>query len=146
MTETHATIPPGAPVFPAGRYGRRRAPGGGRPRKLLAALALVVLLAALTLISVRLYQQYGDPEYDGQVITYTDITDNQVVVNFRVTVPPGGSAVCVLRARDLAGAEVAREEVTVTAEPGDRHVTTQHRLATSAKPFIGEVLRCRPPA
>ncbi|MEV4655426.1 DUF4307 domain-containing protein [Micromonospora sp. NPDC049301] len=143
MTETHATISPGAPVFPAGRYGRRRATGGGRRRTLSAALVLLVLLGALTLISFRLYRQYGDPVYDAQVITYTDITDNQVLVDFRVTVPPGGSAVCVLRARDRAGAEVAREEVTVTAGSGDRHITTRHRLATTARPFIGEVVRCR---
>ncbi|MFG3553103.1 DUF4307 domain-containing protein [Micromonospora sp. NPDC047557] len=146
MTETHATISPGAPVFPAGRYGRRRAPGNGRRRTLLAALVLLVLVAVLSLISLRLYRQYGDPVYDAQVITYTDITDSQVVVDFRVTVPAGGSAVCVLRARDRAGVEVAREEVTVSAAPGDRHVTTRHRLSTSARPFIGEVLRCRPPA
>ncbi|MET8119115.1 DUF4307 domain-containing protein [Micromonospora sp. NPDC005189] len=146
MTETHATISPGAPVFPAGRYGRRRATGGGRRRTLLAALALLVLVATMTAISVRLYRQYGDPVYDAQVITYTDITDNQVLVDFRVTVPPGGSAVCVLRARDRAGAEVAREQVTVTAEPGDRHVLTQHRLTTTARPFIGEVLRCQAPS
>ncbi|MDO3701127.1 DUF4307 domain-containing protein [Micromonospora sp. C28SCA-DRY-2] len=142
MTETHATIPPGTPVFPPGRYGRRRQPGRRRP--LLAALLAVVLLALLGLVSVRLYRQYGDPNYQAQVITYTDITDNQVMVNFRVTVPDGGSAVCVLRARDHAGAEVAREEVTVSAPPGERHVSTVHRLATSGRPFIGEVLRCRP--
>ncbi|WP_433134154.1 DUF4307 domain-containing protein [Micromonospora sp. CA-240977] len=146
MTETHATISPGAPVFPAGRYGRRRTPGGERRRNLLAALVLLALVATLTVISVRLYRQYGDPVYDAQVITYTDITDNQVLVDFRVTVPAGGSAVCVLRARDRAGAEVARDQITVTARPGDRHVTSRHRLTTTARPFIGEVLRCRPPA
>ncbi|MFI7592949.1 DUF4307 domain-containing protein [Micromonospora sp. NPDC049359] len=146
MTETHATISPGAPVFPAGRYGRRRAPGGGRRRTLLAALVLLVLVVGLSLISLRLYRQYGDPVYDAQVITYTDITDSQVVVDFRVRVPEGGSAVCVLRARDRAGVEVARDEVTVTAAPGDRHVTARYRLGTSARPFIGEVLRCRAPS
>ncbi|MET8527194.1 DUF4307 domain-containing protein [Micromonospora sp. NPDC005172] len=146
MTETHATISPGAPVFPAGRYGRRRAPGDARRRTLLAALVLLVLVVGLSLISLRLYRQYGDPLYDAQVITYTDITDSQVVVDFRVRVPEGGSAICVLRARDRAGVEVARDEVTVTASPGDRHVSARHRLGTSARPFIGEVLRCRPPA
>ncbi|MER7458274.1 DUF4307 domain-containing protein [Micromonospora sp. NPDC126480] len=142
MSETHATIPSGAPVFPPGRYGRRREPGRRRP--LLAALLGLALVAALGLIVVRLYQQYG-PEYKATVITYTGITDTQVLVDFRVTVPPGGSAVCLLRARDRAGAEVAREQVTVTARPGERQVTTQHRLVTTARPFIGEVLRCRAP-
>jgi hypothetical protein len=112
----------------------------------LAVVALVVLLAVLSVIALRLYRQYGDPNYDSQVITYTDITDKQVRVDFRVTVPTGGSAVCLLRARDRDGNEVAREQVTVTAPPGERHVTVQHRLATTGRPFIGEVLRCRPPA
>ncbi|MFG3697444.1 DUF4307 domain-containing protein [Micromonospora sp. NPDC047620] len=144
MTETHATIPPGAPAFPPGRYGRRREPGRRRP--LLAALLVVVLVAVLSLVTVRLYRQYGDPNYDAQVITYTGITDSHVLVDFRVIVPEGGSAVCLLRARDRAGAEVAKEKVTVTARPGQRQVTAQHRLVTSARPFIGEVVRCRPPA
>ncbi|MEU8296748.1 DUF4307 domain-containing protein [Micromonospora sp. NPDC048909] len=143
MSETHATIAPGAPVFPPGRYGRRREPGGRR-RVLLATVALVVLVSVLSLISVRLYRQYGDPNYDAQVITYTDITDNQLRLDFRVTVPAGGSTVCLLRARDRDGAEVAREQITVTAPPGERHVTTSHLLATTGRAFIGEVLRCRP--
>ncbi|MBM0274740.1 DUF4307 domain-containing protein [Micromonospora tarensis] len=146
MTETHTTISPSAPVFPVGRYGRRRAPGGRRRRLISATVALLLLLGTLTVISVRLYRQYGDPVYDAQVITYTDITDKQVLVDFRVTVPPGGSAVCVLRARDRSGAEVGRAQLTVTADPGDRHVTTRHRLATTARPFIGEVLRCQAPS
>ncbi|MGK5520923.1 DUF4307 domain-containing protein [Micromonospora sp. URMC 107] len=143
MTETHATLPPGAPAFPPGRYGRRREPGRRRP--LLTALLVVALVAVMTLVAVRLYRQYGDPNYDAKVITYTGITDSQVLVDFRVTVPEGRSAVCLLRARNRDGAEVGREEVTVTARPGQRQVTTQHRLATTARPFIGEVVRCRPP-
>jgi hypothetical protein len=142
VTETHATIPPGAPVFPPGRYGRRREPGRRRP--LLAALLAAVLLATLGLIAAKLYQQYGDPRYDAQVITYTEITDSQVVIDFRVTVPAGGSTTCVLRARASDGAEVGHEEVTVTAQPGERRIDARHRLATSARPFIGEVVRCRP--
>ncbi|MBQ1025898.1 DUF4307 domain-containing protein [Micromonospora sp. C95] len=144
MTETHATLGPDAPVFPPGRYGRRRAPRRRRP--VLAALLAVVVVAALTLVSVRLYRQYGDPAYDAQVISYGDITDDQVVVDFRVNLPDGDSAVCVLRARDHAGAEVAREAVPVTAVAGQPHVTVRHRLVTTARPFIGEVVRCRPAA
>ncbi|WP_200209363.1 DUF4307 domain-containing protein [Micromonospora coerulea] len=144
MSETHATITPGAPVFPPGRYGRRREPGRRRP--LLAALLAALLLAGLGLLTAKLYTQYGHPEYDAMVITYTEITDQQVVVDFRVTVPAGGSATCVLRARSSDGAEVGRQEVTVTARPGERRVDARHRLATTARPFIGEVLRCRPAA
>ncbi|MEH1097685.1 DUF4307 domain-containing protein [Micromonospora sp. CPCC 205561] len=142
MTETPATLPPRAPTFPPGRYGRRRE--AGRRRPLLTALLVIALLAVMTLVAVRLYRQYGDPNYDAEVITYGGITDSQVLVDFRVTVPAGGSAVCLLRARDRDGAELTREQVTVTAPPGQRQVTAQHRLTTTARPFIGEVVRCRP--
>ncbi|MEH0843433.1 DUF4307 domain-containing protein [Micromonospora sp. CPCC 205711] len=142
MTETHATIPPGAPIFPSGRYGRRREPGRRRP--LLTWLLMAALLAGLTLAATQLYARYGDPTYDPEVITYTDVTDDGVRIDFRVTVPAGGSAVCLLRARSRDGAEVGREEVTVTARPGERHLTARHRITTTARPFVGEVLRCRP--
>lgn len=141
MPETPATVQPTAPVFPPGRYGRRRAPRRHRPW--IPALLAVVLVAVMGAVAFRLYRMYGDPTYDAQVITYTEITDTQVVVDFRVTVPAGGSAICVLRARSRDGAEVAREEVRVAAEPGERQVSVRHRLATSARPMIGEVLRCR---
>ncbi|MEQ4301222.1 DUF4307 domain-containing protein [Plantactinospora sp. B6F1] len=144
MPETPATPVPNAPVFPPGRYGRRRALRRRRPW--VSALLAVVLLAVLGAVSYRLYRQYGDPNYDAQVITYTEITDSQLMLEFRVTVPEGGSATCVLRARSRDGAEVAREEVRVTAEPGQRHLTIRHRLATTARPILGEVLRCRPAA
>ncbi|SCE72568.1 DUF4307 domain-containing protein [Micromonospora mirobrigensis] len=144
MTETHATVPPGAPVFPPGRYGRRRE--SGRRRPLTVVLLAAALLGVLVLAATQLYSRYGDPAYDAQVITYDDITDTGVQVVFRVTLPPGGTATCLLRARDHDGAEVGQEEVTVTAPGGDTQVTTRHRLTTTARPFIGEVLRCRPAA
>lgn len=142
MPETPTTSPTAAPVFPPGRYGHRRA--GRRRRPWVAALLVAVLLGVMVAVSFRLYRQYGDPNYDAQVITYTQITETQVVIDFRVTVPEGGSAVCVLRARSKDGAEVGREELRVAAEPGQRHLTARHRLATTARPIIGEVLRCRP--
>ncbi|MBO4162924.1 MULTISPECIES: DUF4307 domain-containing protein [Micromonospora] len=142
MTETHATVPSAAPVFPPGRYGRRREPGRRRPALSWALVA--VLIAGLVLAATQLYQRYGDPEYRPEVITYTDASDTGVRVDFRVTVPEGGSAVCLVRARSHAGVEVGHEEVTVTASPGQRHVTARHRVATTERPFIGEVVRCRP--
>ncbi|MFJ8577048.1 DUF4307 domain-containing protein [Micromonospora sp. NPDC093277] len=142
MSETHATIAPGAPVFPPGRYGRRREPGRRRP--IVRALLAAGLMAVMGLVAVKLYNQYGDPEYRAEVITYTGITDSRVVVDFRVTLPPGGSATCLLRARAHDGAEVGHAEVAVSARPGERRVTVRHELPTTARPFVGEVLRCRP--
>jgi hypothetical protein len=140
VTETHTTIPPGAPVFPPGRYGRRR---DARRRPWVAWLLVAVIAVAMGLVAARMYQQYGDPAYDAEVITYTGITDSQIVVDFRVTVPAGGSAICLLRARSRDGAEVGREEVRVSAAPGETRPTARHRLATSARPLVGDVLNCR---
>ncbi|TDC82774.1 DUF4307 domain-containing protein [Micromonospora sp. KC606] len=142
MTETHTTVPPGAPVFPPGRYGRRREPGRRRP--VLVGVLVAALAGVLVLAATQLYARYGDPNYDAQMITYAEVTDTGVRVDFRVTVPAGGSAVCLLRARSHDGAEVGRVEVPVAAAPGERHLNVRHRIATTARPFIGEVLRCRP--
>jgi Domain of unknown function (DUF4307) len=130
-----------AATFPPGRYGRRRAPTSGR-RWIGVVLAVVVIIAALA-VAVRLYRVYGDPMYRAQVVRFTDITDSQVVIDFRVTVPSGGSAVCLVRARSRDGAEVGHAEVKVTAPPGQERAQTSYRLATSARPIIGEVIRCR---
>jgi len=99
VSETRATTP----VFPPGRYGRRR---DGRRRLLLpAVLAVLVGITAVFLV-VRLYGRYGDPNYDAQIVGWSDVTDRQLTIRFTVRVPAGGSATCGLRARDYAGAEV----------------------------------------
>lgn len=138
VPETQATTSPGVPMFPPGRYGRRREPG--RRRRWPVALGLLLVLTVAVGLSVRLYQRYGDPAYDPEVIGYTDITDNQVVITFRVHLPEGAGAVCAVRARSHDGVVVGRADVPVPA--GSPQVT--YRLTTSARPFIGEVVRCRP--
>jgi hypothetical protein len=141
VTETPATTPAATPVFPAGRYGRRREQRRHRPW--LVALAVAVVLAAGVMIAYSEWQKYGDPAYDAQVISYTDITDIGIVVHFRVNVPENGGATCAVRARNRAGATVGSAEVPVSGVPGGGPVTVDHRLVTTERPFIGEVLRCR---
>ena len=135
MSETRATTP----VFPPGRYGRRR---DGRRRLLLpVVLAVLVGLAAVFLV-VRLYGQYGDPNYDAQIVGWSDVTEKQMTVRFTVRVPAGGSATCGLRARDYAGAEVGRRTVTVTAKDSARRIDADEVVPTTARAAVGEVVRC----
>ncbi|GLH98032.1 DUF4307 domain-containing protein [Phytohabitans aurantiacus] len=141
MTETHPTTTAGAPVFPPGRYGRRREPR--RQRRWLVALLVTAVVAAGVGLAIRLYQQYGDPSYNAQVTSYSGISDTGIDLEFRVNVPEGGKALCVLRARSRDGAEVGKAEVQVAASAGDTRPLTRYRLATSARPVIGEVVRCR---
>jgi hypothetical protein len=139
VTETRATTP----AFPPGRYGRRR---DGRRRTLGPILLAVTTLAASLLLAVRLYGQYGDPTYDAKLISYTDITDSGVTVQFTVHVPAGGSATCGLRARSYEGAEVGRRTVTVSATAGATLITASEPVPATSRPFIGEIVRCRAPA
>jgi hypothetical protein len=135
------TTPTGAPVFPPGRYGRRREPRRRRPWLVAALVAALLLVAAVAI--VPLYRKYGDPTYDAQVITYTGITDTRIDVTFRVTVPRGGSAICLVRARSRDHAEVGHEEVRADAAPGVRTAVVTHSLVTTSRPIVGEVVRCR---
>jgi len=142
VTDTHASTTTPAPVFPPGRYGRRRAPSRRRPW--LMAVLVVAALAVTGAVAVRLYQNYGDPAYDAQVVTYTGVTDNGLNVVFRVTIPEGRQADCLVRARSRDGAEVGHETVRVHDTPGDGPTQITHHLPTTAKPMLGEVLRCVP--
>ncbi|HEU5107799.1 MAG TPA: DUF4307 domain-containing protein [Micromonosporaceae bacterium] len=125
-------------MFPPGRYGRRRSPRRRRPAATVFALVAVLVVALAA--SVAMYRRFGDPAYEPQVVSYTEVTDDQMVIRFRVRLPAGEGAVCAVRARARDGAEVGRAEVPVP--PGRTEVT--YRLATSRRAFVGEVPRCRP--
>jgi Domain of unknown function (DUF4307) len=138
VSETRATTP----AFPPGRYGRRR---DGR-RHLGGPIVFgVIVIVVSVLLSVRLYRQYGDPNYDAQIVGWTGVTETKVTIDFRVRVPAGGSATCVLRARSYDGAEVGNRTVTVAAAGNDTTIEASEPVATTAQASVGDVVRCRPP-
>lgn len=138
VPQTQGSTTPTPPVFPPGRYGHRREPR--RRRRVLPAVALLAVLVATLAVAARMYQMYGDTNYEPEVLGYTDITDNQIKIRFRVRLPEGKGAVCAVRARSHDGAVVGRAEVPVPAGSSE----TTYRLTTEARPFIGEVTRCWP--
>ncbi|WP_306215056.1 DUF4307 domain-containing protein [Actinoplanes sp. RD1] len=138
MSETRAT----APVFPPGRYGRRR---DGRRRLLGPIVFALVIATAVGALSVRLYGQYGDPNYDAQIIGWGDVTDTSMTIRFSVRVPAGGSAMCGLRARDYDGYEVGRRTVTVSAKGDDTTIEAAETVTTTARASVGDVIRCDAP-
>ena len=142
MTETQATTASPGPLFPPGRYGRRRE---RRPRPrwiapLLTALGVLVALA----VAVRLYDQYGDPTYNAEVTRITDQTASGVTVQFTVTLPPEGTAACTIEAQATSGEQIGEERIQVRAEPGSRHVTVTHRLVTTGLARAVSVPGCGP--
>ena len=138
MTETHATSSTG-PVFPSGRYGHRREPAPRR-RWMIALVAVVVTAAALG-ISIKLFQQYGQPEYAPQVRRYFDVTNTGISVEFEVQKPADKVGTCLVRARAETGEEVGTANVDA---PVGNPVRVTYRLTTTARPVVVEVPRCGP--
>ena len=127
--------------FPPGRYGRRRDPQ--RRRWVPVVIGIVVLLGGLA-VSVKLYRQYGAAEYQARVVSVSEFTDHGVTVTFEVRLPSGTDARCAVRARDRAGAEVGRAQVTVRGPASAGSVWTTYDLVTSGRGYIVEVVRCGP--
>lgn len=142
VTETQATTAEPAPLFPPGRYGRRRE--SRRPSRWLVAVLVAATLAATLAIAVRMYQQYGGARHEADVTGITEVSDTGATVEFTVTLPPGGSAVCTVRALANSGEEIGHDRVEVRAEAGQSRVTVVHRLATTARPRLVEVPGCGP--
>jgi Domain of unknown function (DUF4307) len=136
VSETHAT----APVFPPGRYGRRRE--GGR-RRLLPIVATVLFGVGLAGITYAYYEKYGETDYTADIIGWSVPSDTEMVIKFRVRVPADGAAMCMVRARDYDGYEVGRQAVTVPAAEGGGSVEVSQPVTTESKGSVGDVMGCR---
>jgi hypothetical protein len=136
VNETRATTP----AFPPGRYGRRR---DGKRHLAVPVTVLTLVIVASLLLTVRLYKQWGDPTYDAQIVGWTDVSNTQMKIKFKVDVPEGGSASCVLRARDYGGNEVGRRTVVVSATEYDTSITANELVTTKSRGSVGDVIRCQ---
>jgi uncharacterized protein DUF4307 len=136
VSETRTTTP----VFPLGRYGRRRA---GRRAPVAGIVVAVLVVVACVLLAVRLYDRYGQTDYQPQIVGWQEPSDQQTVIKFTVRVPAGGAASCVLRARDFDGNEVGRRTVVVRAEGADTGIDAEEAVPTTARASVGEVVGCQ---
>jgi hypothetical protein len=138
VNETRATTP----AYPPGRYGRRR---DGKRHRAGPLTVLTLVIVASLLLTVSLYRRWGETEYKAQIIGWTDVTATSMTIQFTVGVPAGGTAVCLLRARDYGGNEVGRREVTLTAAADATAITADQIVPTTAEGSVGDVIRCQPP-
>jgi len=142
VTELPATVaisPETGPVFPPGRYGRRRAQRRTRPW--LAGLLAALTVLAMVAVAWTLYQRYGAATATPTVVRYYDLDDNGVTIEFRVRKAADIEVTCRVRSRGYDGAEVGRADVRIGR---GRNVTATYTLGTSARPVTAEVTRCDP--
>ena len=136
---------PTAPVFPPGRYGRRRDPVRLRRRRWVTFVLAGLVVIGGTVIAIKLYNQYTVAPYQVTVIDITDLGDRAVTVTFDVTTPPGGGATCTVQAHTRDGELVGSAQVSVA--PGTAEQTTTrvvYTLPTTKRPITGEVPGCGP--
>jgi hypothetical protein len=137
VSETHTTLP----EFPPGRYGRRRS---GRRRRVLPLALLALVIVASLLLSVRLYQQYGESDYKAQIVGWNATTATTMSIEFTVQVPAGRAASCVLRARDYGGNELGRRTVVVRPTGDATSVRVKESVTTTATAAVGDIVGCQP--
>ena len=114
---------------------------GQRLLAVLLAVLFVGLVGAVVLLGVT--RLTGD-SLKGRVVSYTVVSDSQVVVEVEVAKQRGGTAYCVIRARSADGAEVGRDIAVLDAEgTPSRTARTSFPLSTTARPVTGELAGCR---
>jgi hypothetical protein len=125
-----------APIFPPGRYGRRREPH--RNRRWLAFALLLPVLVGATWLAVKLYSQYSGTVYNPIVSGFTVVSDHRV--DLRLDVEQAAKpAVCRIQATDPSSIEVGYAEVPV---PAGSAVRVSYSLTTTGRATGVEVLGC----
>ncbi len=113
-------------------------------QRLLAVLLAVLFVGLVGAVLVLGLTRLTGDSLKGRVVSYSVVSDGQVVLDVEVAKQPGGTAYCVIRARSADGAEVGRDIAVLDAE-GTRSRTARgsFALSTTARPVTGELAGCR---
>jgi hypothetical protein len=116
------------------RYGRRRGLSQSQHYALIAvALVLGTLVAYIVFRNSQ--QEVQGVEVDHQIVSAT-----QDLVSYEVHKPASMTVTCIIRARNGAGEEVGRQEITIADHKSV--VRGTFHLATSDLAVTGEVQDC----
>lgn len=126
------------------RYEQSRLSPSSR-KAILFALVLVVLAAGAA-VTYGQYKVFGSTDLESNVTQYETVSAHEIEGTVSLTRDnPEDAAVCVIRARDRTGFEVARREVYFppsTASPTDIF-TGMHTISlTGLQPGIIDVYGC----
>lgn len=133
------------PVFPPGRYGRRRDPARQRRQRWLSYVIATMVVCACVAVAVKLYRQYAQAPYQVHIMSVTDLTDTSVTVTFEVGKPAGEPASCTVLGHTREGEQVGQATVDIPAgEPDQTRMRVTFTLGTSKRPVTAEVPGCGP--
>ncbi|WP_248499596.1 DUF4307 domain-containing protein [Tomitella gaofuii] len=145
MNSTDGNAPPargnatGGPA-PSARYETGRLSPKGRKAVLIVLVIGVVLLGAGAAYSY--YSSLGSTDLEGQAIRYEALDDTEMTADISLSRDdPSDPAMCVIRARNREGFEVARREVYFPPTQFDSTVVTT-KLRTSSLGGVVDVYGC----
>lgn len=123
------------PSLPEGRYGKPRKAGSRWRKWAFTALALVAGVAVAWIGYVNL----GDGPISAERVTFEELPGDAMTISINVKRDePGKPGVCIVRTRDLTGAESGRKEVYVPAN--DSRVDTV--VKSIGRPVTADVYGC----
>src|ERR1700712_4458154 len=138
VSETRATTTAETtPVFPPGRYGHRRE---GKRRPVVPLIILAAVIVASLAVAVKLYEQFGQTDYQAQIVGWDPPTDSRILIHFTVTVPAGAPAKCTLQARDYGGNDLGDRDVVVRPDGHASVIDAKEAVTTKSKATAGYVL------
>lgn len=129
---------PGGRSLPEGRYGRAR---GRAPRRWRMWVFGVVALVVGGTVAYVGYRNLGTAPIEAQRLRFEERPGNGMSITIAVTRDePGRAGVCIVRARDLTGAESGRKEILVP--PGAGSVTLSTVIRSIDRPVTADVFGC----
>jgi Domain of unknown function (DUF4307) len=121
---------------------RPPAPPPKRTPPVVWVLGGLVVLAMVGLAFV-LYDRHGPGPVGSGARGFTVLSDTQVSISWDVSMTPGRTAACLVRARDVTGAEAGSSIVRVGPSTR-RTLTATYVLPTTARANTGELIACEP--
>jgi hypothetical protein len=125
--------------LPEGRYGasRRRRPLRRRTLWLIVAAAIAVGAA----LAVLAYRNLGPAPITAQRVAFEEKPGNAMEITIDVSRDDASRpAVCIVRVRDISGAETGRKEVYVA--PSESDVRLKSVVQSGTRPVTADVFGC----
>lgn len=125
-------------ALPEGRYGPARPRGSRlRWRWVFTALGLV----AGGVVAWVAYVDLGPAPISADRVSFTELPANAMSITINVSRDdPSRAGVCIVRVRDVSGAESGRKEVFVP--PGEAHGLQTTTVRSTSRPVTAEVFGC----